>query len=439
MSASPYKKVFYHVLGNTALASIANFFIWWALTFWVFIETESILATSVIAGVFSVLNASTALFFGAIVDHTKKKTVMLISSVVSLFLYIAAGLFYISQTTEVFSNPTSPALWTLVIILMIGCIVGNLRGICITPCVTILVPENERDKANGMVGMVNGIAFGLISVLSGMAIGFLGMGAAIIFTILGTLFTILHLITISIPEKEIIRSLEDKNKGRVDFKGTFTLITKIPGLFPFILFTTFNNFLGGVFMALMDPYGLSLVSVELWGLLLGLLSFSFIAGGLYVSKYGLGENPLKKFFIFNMFTWFVCIFFTIQPSILLFIGGIAIWMALSPIVEAIEATLIQKIIPLERQGRIVGFSQSLESAVTPVTIFLIGPLTQLFFVPFMTTGAGAELIGSWFGTGQDRAIALVFTLAGIIGVIVTLFAMHSRSAKLLSREYIKTS
>jgi DHA3 family multidrug efflux protein-like MFS transporter len=53
----------------------------------------------------------------------------------------------------------------------------------------------------------------------------------------------------------------------------------------------------------------------------------------------------------------------------------------------------------------------------------------------MTTGAGVELIGPWFGTGTDRGLALLFTLSGIIGLIVTLLSMRSRSYELLSNLY----
>ena len=53
----------------------------------------------------------------------------------------------------------------------------------------------------------------------------------------------------------------------------------------------------------------------------------------------------------------------------------------------------------------------------------------------MTDGLGADLIGSWFGTGHARGIALVFTTAGLIGLIVTLFAMRSNSYKLLFKRY----
>jgi DHA3 family multidrug efflux protein-like MFS transporter len=61
----------------------------------------------------------------------------------------------------------------------------------------------------------------------------------------------------------------------------------------------------------------------------------------------------------------------------------------------------------------------------------------LIFIPFMTTGAGVELLGGWFGTGTDRGIALLFIIAGWIGLIVTLMAMRSYSYRALSENYQK--
>jgi DHA3 family multidrug efflux protein-like MFS transporter len=53
----------------------------------------------------------------------------------------------------------------------------------------------------------------------------------------------------------------------------------------------------------------------------------------------------------------------------------------------------------------------------------------------MTTGAGADAIGSWFGTGTDRGLALLFTVAGFIGLAVTLLAMRSNAYRSLSEIY----
>jgi DHA3 family multidrug efflux protein-like MFS transporter len=37
---------FYHLLGNNLIANITNFTVWFALTFWVYIETQSVFATA---------------------------------------------------------------------------------------------------------------------------------------------------------------------------------------------------------------------------------------------------------------------------------------------------------------------------------------------------------------------------------------------------------
>jgi DHA3 family multidrug efflux protein-like MFS transporter len=66
---------------------------------------------------------------------------------------------------------------------------------------------------------------------------------------------------------------------------------------------------------------------------------------------------------------------------------------------------------------------------------MIGPIAQLIFIPFMTTGAGVALLGPWFGVGADRGMALLFTLAGAVGLAVTLLAMRSHAYRALSAHY----
>lgn len=46
-------KTFYAVLANSLLASLTNHFVWFAVTFWVYLQTKSVLAMSVMAGVYS--------------------------------------------------------------------------------------------------------------------------------------------------------------------------------------------------------------------------------------------------------------------------------------------------------------------------------------------------------------------------------------------------
>jgi len=42
--------IFHESLGNNLVANITNFTVWFAVTFWVYIETRSVFATGMIAG-----------------------------------------------------------------------------------------------------------------------------------------------------------------------------------------------------------------------------------------------------------------------------------------------------------------------------------------------------------------------------------------------------
>ena len=428
-------KTFYQILGNTLLANVTNMTVWFALIFFIYLETRSVTATSIVSGIYLVVVAVSGIWFGSIVDHNKKKTVMIVSGIVSLIIYSFGFLIYLNVPAETWKNAASPVLWAFVPLLLLGVITGNLRGIALPTLVTILIPEDSRDRANGLVGTTTGIIFLITSAISGFLVGHSGMYLVLILAMIVMTLSIVHLFAMEIPEKEIVH-LEGQ-PPKVDLRGTFAVVTAIPGLIALIFFSTFNNFLGGVFMGLMDAYGLSLVSVQVWGVLWAILSCGFIVGGLFIARFGLGKNPLFAMFAANIVIWIISSVFTIQPSILFLSVGMFIYISVIPFIEAAEHTIIQKVVPLERQGRVFGFAQSVEMSASPLTTFMIGPITELIFIPFMTVGAGVELIGGWFGTGADRGIALVFTLTGIIGLIVTLIAMNTKYYGLLSRRYLE--
>ena len=425
-------KTFYAVLANSLVAFLANTFVWFAATFWVYLETRSVIATSVMAGVYTVTVAFSGFFLGSLVDRYRKKTAMLLSSALSLVFYLIALAIY-AVSGSGFTNASNPLLWVFIVLILFGAIAGNLRAIALSTLVTILIPEGARDRANGMVGTANGVGFLVASVFSGLAVGFLGMFWVLVIGIAAAILVIAHLLTVAIPETRAVHA--EANSDTIDIRGTIAAIGQVAGLFGLIFFSMFNNFLGGVFMSLMDPYGLELVSVQAWGILWGFLSLGFIVGGLIVSRRGLGRSPLRTLFRANLVLWTICIFFAIQPSIVLLTIGMFIWLCLMPVVEACEQTILQKVIVPERQGRVFGFAQSVEQAASPITAFMIGPVAQFIFIPFMTNGAGADLIGGWFGTGTGRGIALLFIVAGLLGLLVTLLAMQSRSYRALSQLY----
>lgn len=434
--------VFHRILANNLLANITNFTAWFAITFWVFLETGSVFATGMIAGIFLTFTGLLGIWLGALVDQHGKIAVMAGSSLVSLvFFILSLGLMQVVPEAA-FANPYGVWLWALVLLVMGGVIAGNIRGIALATAVTLLIPEDERDKANGLVGMVSGIGLLVTSAVSGFLVAWGGMELTLIVCVVATLLALIDIRMVTFVEpapaaqSDAVEPVKTPAVSKIDLRGTIKVVAGVPGLFALILFAMFNNFLGGIFMALLDAYGLSLVSVQVWGMTFAILSSAFILGGIAVTKFGLGKNPVRTLLLVNVIVWAGASVFAIQASFALLVAGCFLWMALGPVAEAAEQTTLQKVVPLERQGRVFGFAQSMEQAASPLTAFLIGPLTQFIVIPFMTDGAGARSIGGWFGTGPDRGIALVFTVAGFVGVLVTVAALRSRSYRLLSARYL---
>jgi len=425
--------VFRRLLLNTLVSGVTSSFLWFALTFWVYLETRSVVATGVIGGAFGLASAAVGPAYGTYVDHHRKKTAMVLATTVSASCFAIATVLFIGTDNATLLRMTSPWFWCLVAVTLLGSVAGQMRGIALSTCVTLLVPEDARDKANGMVGTASGVSFAITSVFSGLVIGQLGMGWALGGSLALTVWSLVHLhgIVIDEPEPEPVAD----HAPHVDIRAALEAIRAVPGLWMLVALAAFNNLLAGVFMALLDAYGLELVSVETWGLLFGGIMMAFIAGGLAVAKFGLGSKPLRVVLLGNLANWTVCSLFALQSSIVPLVIGMVIWLGLIPVIEAAEQTVLQRSIPYERQGRVFGFAQLVENSAAPVTAFLIGPLAETTVMPFMTDGIGADAIGSWFGTGPERGLALMFTVAGIVGVVVTLAALASRSYRRLTASW----
>jgi DHA3 family multidrug efflux protein-like MFS transporter len=422
---------FRRLLVNTLVSGVTSSFLWFALTFWVYLETGSVVATAVIGAAFALSSAVFGPAYGTYVDTHRKHAAMVLSTSVSAACFAIAAVLFMAVDEAHLLDMGRPWFWVLVGVSLLGSVAGQMRGIALSTCVTLLVPERLRDRANGMVGTVTGISFAVTSVFSGLVIGHLGMGWAIYGSLALTVVALTDLVHLRVPEPAPDRSGSDG--ARIDIRGAIEAIRAVPGLWMLIGLAAFNNLLAGVFMSLTDAYGLSLVSVETWGLLFGFISLAFIAGGIVVAKVGLGRSPLRVILVGNLVNWTTCVLFPVWDSIIPLVLGMTVWLALIPAIEAAEQTVLQRAIPFERQGRVFGFAQLVENAAAPVTALAMGPLAESVFMPSADDGWIADTIGSWWGTGAARGLAVMFTLAGLVGVVVTVVALGSRAYRRLAK------
>ncbi len=428
-------RTFGHILINTAVANVTTSFLWFALTFWVYLGTRSVLATGVIGGAYMLFVAMSSIVFGTIVDHHRKLLVMQISSGLTLLAFGIAGAMYLLLPESALLDLGAPWFWVFTVVILAGAVVEQMRNIALSTTVTILVPDERRANANGLVGTVQGLAFMVTSVFSGLSVGLLGMGWTLAISLALMAATLVHLTTIRFPEDRVAAAPASGARDAVDLRGSIAVIRSAPGLFSLIIFATFNNLIGGVYMALMDPYGLELFSVEAWGIVLGVTATGFIIGGGAIAKFGLGENPMRTMLLVVVGMGVLGATFTIREWWVLYAVGIWLYMCLIPVVEAAEQTVIQRVVPLERQGRVLGVAMTFETAAAPITAFLIAPIAEFWVIPYARSDAGREALRPLLGDGDTRGIALVFFISGLVMVAAALLAFRAPVYRVISRTY----
>ena len=125
---------------------------------------------------------------------------MLASSAPSFALYILSFFILQAVPAERLDDPYGAMLWLFIFIVMLAVIAGNIRAIALATTVTLLVPEDRRDKANGLAGMVPGIAFPATWAISGFLVAWGGMVATLGFALAFTILVFVHLSLVRVDE-----------------------------------------------------------------------------------------------------------------------------------------------------------------------------------------------------------------------------------------------
>ncbi|MGO2091187.1 MAG: MFS transporter [Microbacterium gubbeenense] len=245
-------RTFVALLVNTAVANVSTSFMWFGLTFWIYIETRNVLSTALIGAALMLFVALTSMFFGTLVDRYRKKPVMAWGTGIALVIFVADAVFFFAVGADAIADLSRPWFWIFAVVMLAGAVIEQLRSIAMSTAVTLLVPDARHANANGAVGAVEGLSMLVTSVLSGLAIGFLGMGWTLVIGISAVAIAFCHLLLLRIDEPRIVRTEGDAAPtGWVDLRGGWRAVRAADGLlFLIFFFSMLNNFIGGVYMAL---------------------------------------------------------------------------------------------------------------------------------------------------------------------------------------------
>ena len=91
---------FMRLLANTLVTGVTSSFVWFALTFWVYLETRSVVATAVVGAAFSLSAAVVGPAYGTYVDAHRKHQAMVLSTAVSAVCFSIATVMFLAIDAE---------------------------------------------------------------------------------------------------------------------------------------------------------------------------------------------------------------------------------------------------------------------------------------------------------------------------------------------------
>jgi len=124
-------RAFRALLVNTLVSGVTGSFVWFALIFWAYLETRSVVATAVIGAAYSLAMAFIGPAFGTFVDRNRKHTAMLLATAISVVTFGLATALFVLVDAGTLLSLTSVWFWVLVALTLSGSVAGSMRGIAL--------------------------------------------------------------------------------------------------------------------------------------------------------------------------------------------------------------------------------------------------------------------------------------------------------------------
>src|SRR3546814_15363588 len=102
-----------------------------------------------IGGIYLVFTAGFAIWFGSLVDHHRKKRIMLAPSAGYFVLYAGSLAAYMLAPEGALARVEGPRVWGFILLVMLAVICGNIRMIALSTQGTARAEGTGAAKAKG--------------------------------------------------------------------------------------------------------------------------------------------------------------------------------------------------------------------------------------------------------------------------------------------------
>lgn len=405
----PGMKTFYVLALTQTLSMLGSRMSGFAIALWVTQQTGNATPLAMVTFFSLIPMVLLSNVAGMIVDRYDRRRVMALSDAgqavgtVILFLIFASGSFQ---------------LWHLYAVTLLQATFGVFQGPAMMATVTMLVPDNHRDRSNALLqvmGPLAGIFAPAVSAALYVIIGVTGL-LVVDFVTFIVAVTVVSLVHIPRPERSEHGAKAAGSMWK-ELAGGFQFLRANPLLFSIMLYASLINIMGTATGALFVPYVLARTdSAAIVGLVSSMESLGAVAGAVIISAWG-GTRPRIHTILPGIIAagLFQMIFGVSQHPALL-IGSIFLMMLPLTMVNASFMSLLQSKVPADMQGRVFALMSQVAMALSPLGLLLIGPLADKVFEPAVLQ-SGWQVVAPLVGASKGAGMGLLILIAGTLTAI----------------------
>jgi DHA3 family macrolide efflux protein-like MFS transporter len=383
------------------------------LLVWAYQTTRSVTLLSLLAMGSAVPKTLSMIFTGTLVDRYGPRWAIVAGNLGSI-LSLAPALVLL-RNGQLQS-------WHIFVSLTLASACQSLLWPAVSSSVTVLISEQNRLRANGMLQAGNAVTGIVTPLLGGLVLLHFDITTLIAITIGTYAVSMAALAFFKIPMPPATNEHAEKRSYRRDMAEAWSFLRNEPTLLRLTITFTICTFFLTIVAVLLKPLVLSFASAPVLATILSIGGVGMLLGSVAVTVSGKGAKNLKHVMFVMMIVGLCVAVGGTRPLIPLIIVAMFFHSFTMPIVSSGFQAIIQGHTPVHLQGRIISTMAAITTATMPLAYPIAGPLADHVFEPLLAKGGMlAGSVGQVIGVGAGRGIGLLFILSGFLIALTSLF------------------
>ena len=375
---------FYVLLLTQTVSLIGSQMSGLAIGIQIFNDTGDVLPLALLKIAYAIPMFLAAGIAGVVADRWDRRWVLILSDVgqavgtVLLLLTFASGEFQ---------------LWHLYGIAFIQAWFGMFQHPAFQASVTMLVPDEHRDRANAIQQITSPAAGIIAPAMAGILFAFIGVVGVILIDLFTFAIAILVVFLIHIPQPESSTGASPAGQSLWrEVTAGFRVLWERRILFYLVAAIMSVNFFWNSYSALQTPYILTITGSEaLLGIMLSIGSAGFFVGGLAMSVWQVQGNRMRVLLPAIAAIGLFMLTFGLMQSPLLMAFALFLFYMPHPIVNTLLTSILQLKTPPETQGRVFAAVTQMAVLLGPIALIISGLLADNVMEPAFSDHPGTGM------------------------------------------------